>query len=189
MNNQEDLRGEESVESTAEVIDENVLQIEKLRQEASEFKHKYLHTLADNENARKRLQKERDEIIQYTRRDLLLDFLNPIDHMENALKYTEGASSEVKHWASGFKMILNQFKDVLVASGVRPIDSIGKPFDPHFHEAIEMVETSNHPPGIVVEEHIRGYTMGEKTLRPARVKVSKAAAVEPQQVETKEDSQ
>lgn len=173
MNNQENLEEGESVQPEAEVIEENMAEIEKLRQEASEFKNKYLHTLADTENARKRLQKERDEIIHYTRRDLLLDFLSPIDHMENALKYTDEASNEVKHWAAGFKMILNQFKDVLVNSGIRPIDSKGKPFDPHFHEAIEMVETTEHPPGIVVEENIRGYTIGEKVLRPARVKVSK----------------
>jgi molecular chaperone GrpE len=154
------------------IISENDL--EKLRRDANDFKHKYLHQLADSENARKRLLKDREEIVQYSIRNILADFLDPIDHLENALKYTDEAPDEVKHWAIGFKMILSQFKDVLSNNGVKPIVSVGKEFDPHFHEAIEMVSTSQHPPGTVVQESMRGYTIGGKPLRPARVTVAKA---------------
>lgn len=147
-------------------------EVEDLRKEANDYRHKYLHLLADSDNARKRLQKDREEMIQYSNRTIFADFLNPIDHLENALKYTEEASPEVKHWATGFKMILNQFKEVLANNGVQSFDSVGKPFDPHLHEAIEMVETLE-PSGIVVEENVKGYTIKGKTLRPARVKVSK----------------
>ena len=150
------------------------IELEQLKAEASDFKHKYLHLLADAENARKRMQKDRDEIIQYTIRNIMLDFLHPIDHMEGALNYTEGASEEVKHWATGFQMILNQFRDVLANNGVKPFDSLGKEFDPHKHEAVEMVATTEYPPGIIVEENVKGYMAGDKTLRPARVKVAKA---------------
>lgn len=149
-------------------------ELENLRKEVTDYRHKYLHLLADSDNARKRLLKDREEITLHSTRTLLLDFLNPIDHLENALRYTEEASPEVKHWATGFKMILTQFKEVLANNGVKPIESVGKEFDPHFHEAIEMVETEEHPPGTVVQESIKGYTMRGKTLRPARVKVSKA---------------
>ncbi len=149
-------------------------ELETLRREAMDYKHKYLHQLADSDNARKRLQKDKDELIQYSTRNLISEFLDPIDHLENALKYTNGASDEVKHWATGFKMILNQFKEVLANNGVKAIESIGKEFDPHFHEAVEMVVTTEYPPGIVVQESTRGYTIGGKTLRPARVMVSKA---------------
>lgn len=173
MNRNDEKEPQQDAERKEEPLDENVAHIEQLRQEATEFKNKYLHALADSENARKRLQKDREEMIQYSMRNLIIDFLSPIDHMENALKYTEEASQEVKHWAAGFKMILNQFKDVLAGNGVKPMVSIGKPFDPHLHEAVEMVETEDYPPGVVVEEHVRGYLMSEKTLRPARVKVSK----------------
>jgi molecular chaperone GrpE len=147
-------------------------ELEKLKQEVNEYKNKYLTLLADADNARKRLQKERTELIDYATRNLIIDFLHPIDHFENALKFTKDASSEVKHWALGFQMILNQFKDVLASNGVKPIEAVGKPFDPHFHEAVEMVATKEHPPGIVIEESIRGYIVGDKPLRPARVKVS-----------------
>ena len=77
--------------------------------------------------------------------------------MENALKFTQQMSDEVKHWAIGFQMILNQFKDVLSANGITPFSSEGKPFDPHLHEAIETVATADFPPGTVIEESLRGY--------------------------------
>jgi len=163
-------------------------ELNKLKEEASEFKHKYLQLLADSENARKRLTKERQDIIQYAIQNVLLDFLNPIDHMENALGFTEQANDEIKHWATGFGMIMTQFKDVLSNNGVKPMDAIGKEFDPHLHEAVEMIVTEEHPPGTVVEESSRGYVIGEKTLRPARVKVAKApeAEVAEEELENKE---
>ena len=94
--------------------------------------------------------------------------------MENALQYTQQMSDEVKHWAYGFQMILGQFKDVLANNGVVPFNSKGAAFDPHSHEAVEMVPTAEYAPGIVVEENLKGYKMGDRIIRPARVKVSKA---------------
>ncbi|NGX42458.1 MAG: Protein GrpE [Chlamydiae bacterium] len=162
------------------------IELEELKKDAEGYKHKYLHLLADAENARKRLQKDRSDIIQYAIQNIILDFLHPIDHMENALGFTEEASDEVKHWATGFQMILNQFKDVLVNNGVKTFEALGKDFDPHLHDAVEMIETNEHPPGTVVEESVRGYAIGEKTLRPARVKVSKAPAKEKQEEQPEE---
>ncbi len=149
------------------------IELEKLKAELLEVKDKYLRTLAEAENARKRLMKEKQEMIQYALQNVIVDFLNPIDHMENALKFTEQMSTEVKHWATGFQMILSQFKDVLSNNGVVPYVSCGKPFDPHLHEAIETVVTDKANPGIVIEESLKGYKMGDKTIRPARVKVAK----------------
>ncbi len=148
-------------------------ELEHLKKELHEFKDKYLRLLAESENMRKRLHKERLELTQYAVQNVLVDFLSPIDHMENALKMSNNVSDEVKHWAAGFQMILGQFKDVLANNGVTAFDSVGKPFDPHFHEAVETVETMEYPPGTVVEESLRGYKMADRVIRPARVKVSK----------------
>lgn len=147
---------------------------EKVKAEAAEYKDKYLRLLADSENMRKRLQKEKQEMTAYALQQLIADFLAPIDHMENALKYTEQMSEEVKHWSLGFQMILTQFKDVLTTHGVQPFISQGTPFDPHLHEAVEIEASSNVPSGHVLMEFVRGYKMGEKIIRPARVKVSKS---------------
>jgi molecular chaperone GrpE len=154
-------------------------ELDRLRKESADYKDKYLRQLAEMENMRKRLQKERQEISQYAAEGVVVDFLSPIDHMENALKFTQQMSEEVKHWGIGFQMILNQFKDALANNGVTPFPSEGTPFDPNLHEAVEMVLSDKYPPGIVVEESVRGYKMGNKVVRPARVKVSKAPHPEP----------
>lgn len=149
-------------------------ELEQLKHEVHENKDKYFRLLAEQENLRKRLQKEKLEMSQYAIQNSICDFLIPIDHLENALKFTQNMSDDVKNWALGFQMILNQFKDVLSNHGVQPFDSVGTPFDPHRHEAVEAEENTVYPPGTVIEESVKGYRMGPKIIRPARVKVSKA---------------
>jgi molecular chaperone GrpE len=149
-------------------------EMDQLKKEVAEFKDKYQRALAEAENARKRLQKEKQEMIQYSLQNVFAEFLNPIDHLENALKFADQASDDVKHWALGFQMILNQFKDVLSDNGVSAFSSVGMHFDPQRHEAIEIIHTNEYEPGTVIGESLRGYKMGERTIRPARVTVAKA---------------
>lgn len=149
-----------------------------LQKELLDYKDKYLRQLADTENARKRMQKEREELIRYAMENLIVEFLNPLDNLDNALRVAQDMSEEVRNWAFGFQMILAQFKDVLAQNGVTPVASLGAPFDPHLHEAIEMVESADQKPGTITEECVRGYKMGERTIRPARVKVAKAKETE-----------
>lgn len=154
------------------------LELDQLRKESSDFKDKYQRSLAESENARKRLQKERQEMIQYAIQNVVTDFIAPIDHLENALKFANQASDDVKHWALGFQMILSQFKDALTNNGVVPFESQGTHFDPLRHEAVEMITTDEYPPGTVVSESLRGYKMGDRTIRPAKVTVAKAPPME-----------
>lgn len=156
-------------------IDPLELEVKQLREASDQYKDKYMRGLAEAENLRKRLQKEKQDLMQYAVQNIISDFLNPIDHFETALKFTDQASPDVKHWAIGFQMILNQFKDVLAANNITSFVSVGEQFDHARHEAIEMVETNEFPPGTVVEESLRGYKInGDRILRPARVKVAKA---------------
>lgn len=155
--------------------------LETLQAELKEFKDKYLRVLADSENTRKRLQKERLEAIQYANEAVLLDMLHPIDNLENALRFAEQMSPEIKNWAMGFQMILNQLKEVLSSHGVTSESSIGKEFNPHEHEAIEMIETEEATPGTVIFEFSKGYKLGTRTLRPAKVKVAKAKEIQEEQ--------
>lgn len=151
------------------------VELRQLKRELMDYKDKYLRLLADVENTRKRMQKERQELTKQALENVIVEFLYPLDNLENALKFAQHMSDEVKHWAVGFQMILTQFKDVLTNNGVTPIESVGKPFDPHKHEAVEMISSSNYPPGIIVEEPVRGYCIGDRTIRPARVKVAKSS--------------
>lgn len=153
-------------------LDQNE-EIKQLRQELAESKNKYLRVLAEMENARKRLNKEREETAQQAVIDVISEFLKPLDHMEKALHFADNMSPEVQNWARGFQMILDQFKGILEANGVTVVLSHGEYFDPHHHEAIETQESDLHPPGTVMEEYSKGYKMGSRTIRPARVKVAK----------------
>jgi molecular chaperone GrpE len=164
-------------------------ELDKARKEAADYKDKYLRGLAESENARKRILKEKQEYVQYSLQNLIADFLAPIDHFENALKFAEQASAEVKHWASGFEMILIQFKDVLSQNGVQPFESVGTHFDPHLHEAVEVMTTIDYPPGTIIEESLRGYKMGDRTIRPARVKVAKAPPAQPQEQDSNKQAE
>jgi molecular chaperone GrpE len=178
---------EESEPEAPKTMSVGEMELETLRREAQEYKDKYLRTLAESENLRKRLQKERQELIQYAIQNIVVDFLNPIDHMEKALSFSENMTGEVKNWVLGFEMILTQFKDALANHGIRPFDSKGHHFDPHYHEAIEMIVTDEFPPGTVIEESVKGYKLGDKPIRPARVKVAKAPIKEElQEIKDKE---
>lgn len=145
-----------------------------LGEELKECQDKYLRLLAESENSRKRMHKERQELTKFAIEKVLLEFLHPLDSFEKALKFAESMSGEVRNWAIGFEMILTQFKQILNEHGASEYDSVGKHFDPHFHEAIEVQETNEFEPGIIIQEFVRGYRIGDRALRVARVKVAKS---------------
>jgi molecular chaperone GrpE len=146
------------------------------KNEAEEYKDKYLRLLAEMENTRKRLQKEKQDMMRFSIDNVIADFLLPMDNLENALKHTQGMSQETLNWARGFEMILEQFKEVLTQNGVSPFSSLGTAFDPHLHEAVEVEETEDGKENIVLQEYIKGYKSGSRIIRPARVKVAKKKA-------------
>ncbi len=141
--------------------------------EEIDWKDKYLRTLAEMENMRKRMQKERQEMIRFGVENSIGEFLPAIDNLENALRFSENAGGEVKMWALGFEMILSQFKEVLHNSGIVSFHSEGNTFDPLLHEAVETEETTDHPDGMILHEFTKGYKSSARTVRPARVKVAK----------------
>jgi molecular chaperone GrpE len=162
---------ESPVEQEQKLSSEEVLQIE-----LQECKDKYLRLLAEMENTRKRLQKEKQEMTKFSVESIILEFLSPIDNLENALNFAQNMSEETANWAKGFQMILGQFKDVLAGNGVVPFTSVGKHFDPHRHDAVEMEESETHAEGEVLQEYVKGYANGDRIVRPARVKVAKKPA-------------
>ncbi len=145
---------------------------------SEDWKEKYFRALAEQENMRKRMQKEKQETLRYCYENCISEFLAPLDNLENALRFTEQASSEVKNWAMGFQMILTQFKEVLHNHGVVAFHSEGNTFDPHYHEAVEIVETNEQEEGTILKEFTKGYKSASRTIRPARVKVAKRPKTE-----------
>lgn len=140
--------------------------------EAQEYKDKYLRALAEAENTRKRLAREKVESQSYAVQNIVVDLLQPIDHFEQALHHAEEARGDITTWAKGFEMILEQLRQVLADHGVSSYPSLNLPFDPHLHEAVETEERPDVPEGTVVFEFQKGYRIGGRTIRPARVRVA-----------------
>jgi len=138
-----------------------------------DWKDKYLRAIAEMENMRKRMQKEKQEITRFSIESAVAEFLPALDNFENALRFAESASTEVKNWAIGFEMILSQFKEVIQSHGIIVFHAEGTSFNPECHEAVEIEETLDVPDGIILKEFNKGYKSGTRTIRPARVKVAK----------------
>lgn len=154
--------------------------------ETEDYKDKYFRALAEIENTRKRLQREKIESQTFAIQNVVVDFLQPLDHFEQALKHLQKAPPEVSNWLKGFEMILAQFKQVLQDNGITSFESVGCHFDPQLHEAIETEESDTHPNGTILEEFLRGYKMAHRTIRPAKVKVSVTPSLTPQNGEEAE---
>lgn len=167
---QEERIVEEAEEKKEEMLDETEL----LRRQLEEEQNKYLRSLADMENSRKRMYKERHESNRFAVENVIGEFLEPLDNFENAMGFIHQASEETQNWAKGFEMILVQFKNILSSHKVTPYTSEGQFFDPHLHEVLEVEETEKHPDGLILQEFMKGYRCGERILRAARVKVAKA---------------
>lgn len=146
-------------------------------EEVIDYKDKYLRLLADVENARKRMQKEKQDMVRFGIENILGEILGPMDNLENALKHAENLSGELKNWAMGFQMILAQFKEVLTQNGVHSFISEGQRFDSARHEAVEMEETDKVAEGIILKEFVKGYCRGDHIIRPARVRVAKKLTI------------
>jgi molecular chaperone GrpE len=125
---------------------------------------------AEFENARRRASKEQQDFRDYAAADAIKVLLPVLDSFERAL---ESGKSEGGDFRGGVELIYKQLQDALARLGVRPIPAKGEPFDPHYHEAIELVETADVPDHEIVEELQRGYKFKDRLLRPAMVKVAK----------------
>jgi molecular chaperone GrpE len=146
--------------------------------ELKEYKEKYLRLLAEIDNTRKRMQKEKQEMTRFAVDNVIAEILDPVDNLENALQFTKALSDEMRNWAQGFLMILGQFKDVLANHGVTAFHSEGMPFNPQMHHAIEKEVTTEKAEGTILKEYVKGYRSGDHIIRPASVKVAVAPGSE-----------
>jgi molecular chaperone GrpE len=149
-------------------------QIAEKDKEIAELKDKYLRTLADSENARKRIRQQSEESIRIQREAILRDILPIIDNLERALAAARNGT-DAKTIVDGVEMTVRALIDFLRGQGVTPLQSVGQAFDPNRHEAVDHVASEAHAPNTVVDEFHRGYLIGERVLRPARVSVAKGS--------------
>jgi molecular chaperone GrpE len=144
--------------------------LQKIQVERDEFKDKYLRGLAEMDNFRKRMKKEKEEYQKYVLNEFFIDLLQIYDNLERALK-AKGLETD-KGIISGVEMIRRQFLDLLKKNQVLEIDALGKNFDPAFHEALSKEEREDITEPVVVEIYQKGFTYNDKLLRPVLIKVA-----------------
>ncbi|RXZ77186.1 nucleotide exchange factor GrpE [Paenibacillaceae bacterium] len=143
----------------------------ELKKQAEDNYQRYLRTQADFDNFRRRSIKEREELAQYASLKLVEQLLPVVDNFERALSASKG-TGEIESYSKGVDMIFRQLSQILEQEGLKPMDTVGQPFNPDFHQAIMQVESDDYEEGIVVEEVQKGFMLKDKVLRPAMVKVS-----------------
>jgi len=143
------------------------------RAEAEQYKDKYLREYAERENFRKRQERMVQDRERRAKRDVLLAVLDALDNVDRAMAHQETMDRE--GFQQVVRMLHRQLNEMLKNEGLSVVPTVGEPFDPYVHEAIEQVASDAYDEGTVVEEVRKGYKQGDDTLRPARVKVSSGA--------------
>ena len=147
--------------------------LELAKAEHAKLKDQLLRTLADFDNFRKRSRRELSDAERRGRDDMLKEFLPGFDNLDRATAHAETAT-DVKALADGISLVIRQFVDTLAKVGIERVASVGQPFDPSVHEAVQQLETSDFEPGTIAAEVQAGYKNSEKLIRPALVVVAKA---------------
>ncbi|MCL2669299.1 MAG: nucleotide exchange factor GrpE [Syntrophaceae bacterium] len=138
---------------------------------------KYVRALAELENYKKRAAREKAEAIQYGNEALLRDILPLVGSMDRAMEQIRN-SKDFEAFMKGLCMLREQLLGCLRKHGVEPIETTGKPFDPHVHEAMMQVDSDVHKEGDVVDEFERGYLLNGRLLRAAKVSVCKGGKIQ-----------
>ncbi len=145
----------------------------KLLHELEEYKDKNLRIYADFENVRKRMEREKQDFIKFANEGIIIEFLDILDNFERVLEAAKKAGDNKTELLKGIEMVIANIKKLLDRHDVRPIESVGRKFDPHCQEILMQVEADGEEEGIVLEEFQKGYYLGDRVVRTAKVKVAK----------------
>lgn len=178
---QEDINNEESIEENdndVEVVNENeevdnneVNEVEQLKEQIDEEKNKYLRLLADYDNFKRRATLDKTALQKYQSQKVLTNLIPVLDNFSRAIT-VEATTDEARTIMEGMDMIYRSFVDALKSEGLVEIDALDKEFDPNYHQAIMTGNDSDKPSGIVLDEMQKGYILKDRVLRPSMVKVN-----------------
>ena len=143
--------------------------------EANENRERMLRMAAELDNYKKRAARELDDLKKYATENLIRQLLGVVDNLERAIASATPGSGNEQSLVDGVALTLAEIKKILEKHYVSPIQAMGEPFDPAFHQAMCQEESADQPPNTVVQEFQRGYLIHDRLLRPAMVVVSKAA--------------
>lgn len=181
-NDNQQILEEEQVSTTDNVEGEKELSLEE---QLAEMKDRWMRTMADLENLRRRSQREKEEALKYGAVGFAREMVNVADNIKRAVDSKpdeQDLSDAMKSYLAGVEMIAKEFISAFEKQGIKVLDSMHKPFDPNCHQAIFEVPTNEHPVGTILQVIQEGYMMHDRLLRPALVGVAKQELKESDQV-------
>ncbi len=169
------MMDEQTSKSQEEILSQEVPveAVTKAPDEKVEYKDKYVRLLAEFDNMRKRHERERSDLIKYAHEEVIIECLKLYDDLERSLLAFKSKEGMDVNLVKGLEMVYNNMKELMGKYEVKAIDVKGKPFDHNTQEVLMQQETTEFPDGVVMEELEKGYTLGGRVVRTAKVKVAK----------------
>jgi len=166
---------EQEAQGEGQVAPEEQTELEELRAQLASYRERLQHLQADFANYKKRVAREQQAYGQAVEDRLLRTILPLYDNFERAFR-SLAKNGDKDSFIEGLEQVYSQFNSFLQQEEIRPLEVLGQPFDPAWHEALMSVETETEKANIIIEEFERGYRRGERLLRPSRVKVTRRPA-------------
>ena len=145
---------------------------EKLVADAADYKDRYVRLCAEFDNARKRFERDKVEFVKYANEGLMTEFLNVLDDLERSVEAAAQKHQDYDAFLKGIEMVMAHIHEMLKRNGVKPVEAVGKKFDPHCHEVLMQEPSSEVEEGTVLQELQKGYRLGDRVVRTAKVKVA-----------------
>ena len=165
-NNKDENKTETAAEANAEATVEP-------KKDEIDFKAKYYYVAAEMENYRKRMEREKENLLKYGNERVMSDLIQVVDNFDRMIDMLRpDEDQKIKNMVTGLDMVRKQFIDTLSKHGLTPVESVGKDFDPNFHEALAQEYAEGKKPNEVIKEFQKGYSLNGRLVRPAKVVVS-----------------
>ena len=163
----------EEKEISTDPTPEGAETIEKIQQELGEAKDKYIRLFAECDNMRKRNQREREELIKYAHEEVIIELLGFFEDFERTLFAAKANPADGASLVKGLEMVMKRMQDLFKKYDVKEIDALGKKFDHNQHEALMVVASNDHDDETVIEVFQKGYMLGNRVAKTAKVKVAR----------------
>jgi len=171
LNNTVEDYEEQMVETEEKTVEDLISALEESDRLASEYLDHLQRLQAEFDNYKKRADREKAELIKYASAELVSELIDIMENLERGVASAKG-SDDIDSIVKGMEMVSTQLKDILGSRGLKPIEAVGKKFDPHYHEAMMMTPTDEYPYNTVIEEFQQGYMIKDKVIRYSKVRVS-----------------
>ena len=167
INQNEEVKSSKSDKKSKK--DKSSQELEKIKADYEALNDRYMRTLAEYDNFRKRTQKDIDQRVSYSKTDILSKILPVVDNFERA---AFNAQSDFDAYKKGIEMTVNQFMEILKSLGVESFGEVGDEFDPNFHNGVMHIDDEDLGENVIADVFMKGYKIGDKVIRPATVKVA-----------------